>query len=491
MSSQKKTFSLVSPPKTFDQIPNEINVSILTYLRAYDLSALHQTCRFFASKSLVQNVIKHTLEHVYSKRLTDGFELEGKEYSFETLRDVEWLVIARVLSRPEPVDGFYVSKSWCKTALKWLEVQDDERKKGMNSNNGNSKRKEKKLSKKKQRMRTRRLSDATPPWPNATSDLLCCHENLQHCNSTRAAKAKRRLLDKQAWKMLKKLYPDSVSLKSDMGECLQCRVEEASRKEEQRNLVERQREERRKLLSCPIIRGIYTRTRGVPIQSYQEDGALEPGLYYVLPRAWLYNWRRYIKTGEEGNPGAPDASCLLCDGHRLPLIPPHLESYLYGETSQLLVSAESSPTASTTHGDAAALPVGMSAVDSQLLTSMRAAGISQRELEAQRTLYPSPYTPRASDRTTSKTNKELLDIENKIVVEILTEQEYNSLEKLWPHSNFSLRFRVDGPHEIKWSTIPCRECDASGKSYSLSVRKSLNRSRKCVTRTSSASMVEY
>ena len=43
------------------------------------------------------------------------------------------LVVARVLSRPEPPiherdSCFYVSKSWCRAALSWLEVQEEERK---------------------------------------------------------------------------------------------------------------------------------------------------------------------------------------------------------------------------------------------------------------------------------------------------------------------------------------------------------------------------
>lgn len=43
-----------------------------------------------------------------------------------------------------------------------------------------------------------------------------------------------------------------------------------------------------------------------------------------------------MKTGDSRPITGPDASSLLCDGHRLPLIPPHLENFLYGETSSLL-----------------------------------------------------------------------------------------------------------------------------------------------------------
>ena len=54
-----------------------------------------------------------------------------KVYTYEMLRNMEMLVVARVLSRPEPPvherdTCFYVSKSWCRAALRWLEVQEEE-----------------------------------------------------------------------------------------------------------------------------------------------------------------------------------------------------------------------------------------------------------------------------------------------------------------------------------------------------------------------------
>lgn len=489
-------------PPLFDQLPSELHVHILTYLRAYDLSALHQTCRFFASTSLVHNVIKHTAEHVYPLELTNGFGLEGKEYTFESLRNMEWLVVARVLSRPEPASGYYVSKSWCKTALKWLEVQQEEEKQRKPLSAG---KKKKKLTKKQQRMRSRRLSDVSPPWPNVTSDLLCCHGDLQHVHSTKSARSKRRLLDKQAWKVLKKLYPDSVSLDSHNGECLECRIELEASKREHKQLQELEHEERRRPLSCPIVRGIYTRSRGVPAQSLSRDRGqpLIPGHYHVLPRAWLHQWRRYIKTGEGGRPCAPDSSVLLCDGHRLPLLPPHLEAYVYGETCQLLASVDGGDSTPATTSVAqrstsvAGLPVGMSPVDIDTWNALRAAGISEQELNAQRALSsrrelqspPStPQTPRSRGGTTIN---ELLDQENNVVVEILTDEEFSALKKWWPevHSSFALRFSMDGDDGgVTWSTPPCRECDASGRCYSLSIR---NRNKKAMQKSIPPASLKY
>jgi len=112
----------------------------------------------------------------------------------------------------------------------------------------------------------------------------------------------------------------------------------------------------------------------------------------------------------------------------------------------------------------------MSPVDVETWNALRAAGISQLELEAQRSLsFQAASPPRR--RTSQKTINELLDMENNVVVEILSDEEFTALERWWPEnlSNFDLRFSVDGTN-VDWSTPPCRECDASGRSYSLSIR---------------------
>lgn len=466
---------------TLDRLPSEIHVNILTFLRAYDLAALHQTCRTFSSRTLVHRVIKETAENVYPSELTKGFQLEGCEYTFESLRNMEWLVVARVLSRPEPsTGGFYVSKSWCKSALKWLEVQQEEQKQ---RSIASSKKNQKKMSKKKLRVRNRRLSDVSPPWPNVNSDLVCCHDNLQHCQSTRNARGRRRLVDKQAWKVLKKLYPDSVPLDTESGECLQCRLDVEALKLEQKQREEQEKEERRKPLSCSVVRSIYTRTRGVPTQSMVNNGPLKPGLYHVLPRSWLYSWRRYLKTGEGDMPRAPDASDLLCYEHRLPLIPPHLEAYLYRETSSLwgVVADDTSRTPQSVARSSTGLPVGMSPVDTETWNALRAAGVSQQELEAQRSLSLTVMQLQTPTRPAVSKN-ELLDLENSVVVEILTDEEFTALEKLWPdvQTTYDLRFSVDGD-DVCWSTLPCRACDPSSRNYDLSVRHCSSRNKKAAS----------
>lgn len=155
-------------------------------------------------------------------------------YTYEMLRNMEMLVVARVLSRPEPPvherdTCFYVSKSWCCAALRWLEVQEEERKeklerqraaeeakaaaavalaspkagKGKSARHPGSSGK-KKLSRKEikeQRQRERRHSDAMPPWSNINDDIICEHGDLKQC-SGKSARARRRTMDKQAWKVV-------------------------------------------------------------------------------------------------------------------------------------------------------------------------------------------------------------------------------------------------------------------------------------------------
>lgn len=232
-------------------------------------------------------------------------------------------MVARLLSLPEPKTGFYVSRSWIKKTLLWLEA---------NASNGHTS--PKKLSKKQQRQRNRRLSDVSPPWPNVNSDILCEHQNLQRC-SAKAARSRRKLMDKQAWKVLRKLYPDSTTLESVSGECLQCLMETEAAKKTEIDRLEQAKFERKKPLANPIVRRFYTRTKGVPTHCLVEsDGSattvtsagssscpLVCGKYVILPRSWCHQWRRYMKMGEGCVPLPPESSALLCDAHKLALLP--------------------------------------------------------------------------------------------------------------------------------------------------------------------------
>ncbi|KAL3912421.1 MAG: hypothetical protein SGARI_001166, partial [Bacillariaceae sp.] len=370
----------------------------------------------------------------------DSQESSTPKYTLQHLRSIELTVVARVLSLPEPKTGFYVSKSWIKKTLLWLEAANEPL--SNNTTTASNGKSPKKLSKKQQRQRNRRLSDVSPPWPNANSDILCEHQNLQRC-SGKAARSRRKLMDKHSWKVLRKLYPESTSLESVGGECLQCLMEaEAARKTES-DRKQSEMLERKKPLSNPHVRRFYTRTKGVPTQCLVENSGdaaaaaslkvgsrtcpLVQGQYVILPRAWCHQWRRYMKTGEGSMPFPPESSALLCDAHKLALLPPHLEAYLSGETPQLFASVHFDVCASPAAAAHPMSPVGLRpTLDLSVVNSLMAAGVSQAELAAQQealrqvreeqqqavaaALAAAP--PPTTSRRDSSANNDLLDREN-------------------------------------------------------------------------------
>jgi hypothetical protein len=381
-------------------LPSELIVRICSFLRANCLARFQQTCKSFNSSILVHSIVANAAEFVYPPEMTSGFELQpvgslgaivdknrkndqNDVYTFEHLRNMELLVIARVLSSPEPTVGFVVSRSWCKTALKWLEVQQECRDEFTNHG-----KKKGKGAKKVQRSRQRQSSENITLCPNINGDIICPHSQLQHLSNNKSARARRRLLDRKAWNVLKALYPESTPLESVYGECVQCRADAETVKKNQADEKENEKLLRKLPLSNPALRRLYTRTRGVPehclritvandvtgklkekSDNDKEDskpsattskGAtgqvdfkrltstcpLVSGTYYVLPRSWCHGWRRYMKTGEGGLANVyqgyscnrnscafppPDAAVLLCDFHNMALLPPHLESYLFDD----------------------------------------------------------------------------------------------------------------------------------------------------------------
>lgn len=486
-------------------LPNDLQVNILTYLRAFDLCAVQKSCKFYAKPELIDSVVSHFAERIYPSEWTVGFEAphsapKGKNntskqnlkqsktfYTFEHLRNMEILVVARALNSPEPNTGFIVSKSWIKTTLRWLDAQQEQAQQP------------KKMSKKKQRLRDRKLSDASPPWPNANIDLLCEHQNLQCCTNGKSTRARRRILDRQAWKILKKLYPDSTQLESALGECLQCTLETEMAKKSEADRAEKEKLERQRPLADPDVRRFFKRRTGVPSQSINPMASLgqcpfKQGEYYVVPRSWCYAWRRYVKTGEGGTCSPPDASILLCHAHRLALLPPHLEAYLCGDSPDLLapqlenlLSVEEGGTAAVFPDAPPQLLIPNRGPDRETLEALRAAGIvaevdeqinRMRELEDLRA--PAAFAAPFIQPGTSANRNEQLDSENYSVVEILTEAEYLALERCWSWHGFSLGFTVDEKGVMFRTTQTCRECDATGRQHLLHIK---NRSRKAIRKS--------
>lgn len=579
-------------------LPQDLQIHALTYLRAADLGHVQISCRIFNEPNLIQAIIDKFANEVYPTELTEGFDTAvvggernatscpGNSFwtSYEALRNMEMVVVARILSRPEPPvserlkGGFYVSKSWCKTTLKWLDFQSEERRRKEKeladakrsetialSHNKKGKynpaAKQKILLKKQHRKQ--RKADIVPPSPNVNEDITCEHGRLMRCDTSRV-RSKLRLVDKQCWRVLKKLYPEGVQLNSMEGECLQCVLEAQTEKRNLEALKQKETENRKKPLSCPLVRGFYTRRNGVPKDSLvafasnaserdpftspvarrtsnaslfgRADCPLLPGVYSCLPRSWCHGWRKYIKSGGE-MPPAPDSSSILCDAHRLPLLPPHLESFLNGETENLLdvanissnnLSNSNQNTPTITH---ASIPVGHSPVEFRLggrynlerqqlsqndimdLSVLRASGIPESEIQLQRIAMLQIEETRARERRHEEilqrqnqihfgrderilSPEEVraninahLDRENRVVVEILTDEEITALEHWWPGVHcYILKFAVvqsehavvsNSSSDIIWTTQPCRLCDPSSRTSDCSIGLyPRNRSRK-------------
>lgn len=314
-------------------------------------------------------------------------------------------------------------------------------------------------------------------------------------------------MDKQAWKILKKLYPDSTQLESVQGECLQCLVETETEKRIELDVLEQGKLERKKPLDNFHVRRLYTRTRGVPTHCVKSDNTedrtnafpLVQGKYHIIPRVWCHQWRRYIKTGEGGMPRPPEASVLLCDAHSLALLPPHLEAYLDGQTSQLLMASNTREVdvPSPRHAfPGTGAPVGVRPnMDAATVNALMAAGIPPAELATQqmamlqleqqqhRDIQVPPVTPTRAQEATAH---ELLDRENHVVVELVTDDEWIALQETgcWPrqHSNFFVSITVAESGKCTLSTIPCQNCDNSG-SASLSCFSVKNRARGWVAKS--------
>jgi len=403
---------------------------------------------------LIRAVLVYACASVYPPELTSGFCPEDAvATTFEPLRDLELLVLARALSRPPPHAGrvlgsggdcgasgdssnerFWVSKSWCRSALRWLEHHERTREEETAARRANARAGGKK-KKKKEARKQRRRSGASgprppPPGPDVNGDITCKHGALVPASRTRGGTGARggRMVDRGTWRALHTLYPASTilcgavapSAGSGDGSCPLCLDEEDRNRREATRSAEREKKTRRAPLSDDLVRNVYTRkSGGVPVHRLVgETNAgrcpLAPGIYHAVPRSWCRRWRTYMRAGGE-RPEAPTGDSLLCDAHKLPLVPNHLEAYLCGRSPTLFGGEEG----------------------------------------------------------------EWLDRENLVVAEVLTEEEGAALGALWKntHTSFSMKFALttEGTNtDITWSTTPCRKCDAGHCGVDIAVR---NRNR--------------
>lgn len=250
--------------------------------------------------------------------------------------------------------GYWISCAWVSNAKKYFESLSlpDLHSTTSKQKKGNNKRQSK--------IRQRRGSDALPPWTSINSDLICIHGGLA---LSKVSKAKRRLIDSRCWRLLRQYYHEGpeyrCSTSSDCCICLDVSLEAravANDKKSTELLI------RRNDLVTPILEGLFHRKSGVPnncvrmnfigtedfiddsidpeyiskIMEFPFQQPLVPGIYNLVQRSWLRDWRRFVKDSKLNALKPLDCCNLFCSAHGNLVIPPHLEEFLIGARKSLL-----------------------------------------------------------------------------------------------------------------------------------------------------------
>lgn len=248
--------------------------------------------------------------------------------------------------------GFWISSSWILAAKKYydnvnLPISQNLRKASPN--------------KKKPSKSQRKGSEILPPWPIINSEILCDHGGI---TVSKHPRAKRKTIDSKSWKVLRSYYPlgPEFSCSNDV-ECLLCMETDISLKAQVSEKKELEISTRKVDFVPPKLESLFSRRSGVPSNclvarvaefiSFLEDSEdLSPefieslidigetplisGLYNIVPRDWLREWRKFVKNPTIDKLPPLDCSSLVCYSHGLLVIPPHFEEYMLGVKKSLL-----------------------------------------------------------------------------------------------------------------------------------------------------------
>jgi len=191
-------------------------------------------------------------------------------YSPATLFIRELKCILAALNSPQPLGkGYWISTSWLANAKKYFEainIPNIEACISNTSSNNSRKTPTKTTTSRKQKIRARRGSDALPPWPSMTADILCSHSNLNLVKSSLPG-SKRRLIDSRSWFFLRKFYPHGPQFKSNSSvECELCTLDYNEAKANELCKKEAEIKERRDslFLNNSVLEALANRKNGVP-----------------------------------------------------------------------------------------------------------------------------------------------------------------------------------------------------------------------------------
>ncbi len=124
------------------------------------------------------------------------------------------------------------------------------------------------MTNRKQKIRARRGSDALPPWPSMTADIVCTHNNLNLVKSNLPGN-KRRLIDSRSWFFLRRFYPQGPQFKSSgCSECYLCTLDYNEAKANELGKKEAEIKERRAslFLHNAALETLANRKNGVPAE---------------------------------------------------------------------------------------------------------------------------------------------------------------------------------------------------------------------------------
>lgn len=333
---------------TIRDIADESWVKVISFLRALDIVSVIETNKNFLSKLNLERAIKFQLSETYGTVINAK---NSRVFSVENLYIHEIKLILSALTSSKPsVGGYWVSASWLANAKKYYEalpLPNLEKEKG-------------KGKKKALKIKQRRGSDSLPPWPQINAEITCEHGCLALSKSLRA---KRRVLDKASWRVLRKFYPKGVEFKVTTlsSECQICTEQEMLTKLEETKRMEMATKSIRKVELNEVLVSLVNRKSGVPADCLQIRGGISspitnpfstsptsvtdiipqpliPGLYHLIPKEWLKTWRVSLKESLPPVCAVTPLDCtsLLCYSHGLLMVPPHVEEYLVFGRKNLL-----------------------------------------------------------------------------------------------------------------------------------------------------------
>mmetsp|Transcript_28411 Transcript_28411/g.31021 ORF Transcript_28411/g.31021 Transcript_28411/m.31021 type:complete len:426 (-) Transcript_28411:856-2133(-) len=344
-----------------DCLSDEIVVYLLTYFRAIDLATLSGVNKQLFSKSRVRLAVQRTIldspisqVQTGSKKSNSANSAVLEQLTPSALYVFEVTSFLYVLAYPQPIDnkGYWLSAGWASNAKKYFEacILPDL----------NTPTRKTSTPKRQSKIRQRRGSDALPPWPDINADLVCAHGGLA---VAKTSKSKRRAIDSRCWKMLRKYYPCGPEYRcTTSSECCICLENSFEAKAAANEKKANELLTRRNDLVTPALENIFQRKTGVPnqyllnksisVEDYVDDSIhpeliaemmkfsnhqpLISGMYNIVTREWLREWRRYVKDSKQTTLLPLDCGILFCNTHGHLVIPPHLEEYLLGMRKSLL-----------------------------------------------------------------------------------------------------------------------------------------------------------